>query len=198
MPGACVDRVVQHAEMVWEASTSLGLTSLRDPETFAVRHVLDSVLPAAFLPLDDAVVLDVGSGAGYPGVPLACMGRAARVVLAESRGRKASFLDTAAKALDANLEVHPGRAEEWLGAETCDLAVVRAVGSPRAVFRALGPAAKAAAAVALWAGPGADDLVAGAAREAARRGHALADQLSYDLGPAHGKRTLLLYRRAED
>ena len=77
------------------------------------RHILDSLRAAVAVPPGARVVLDLGSGAGLPGVPLAIARPGLRVILAESRHQRIAFLELVARDLRlANVSVHAGRAED--------------------------------------------------------------------------------------
>lgn len=106
-----VDALARHVAMVYETNEVLNLTSI-DPTDAASLHVLDSCAALPYL-LDAAPgsFADLGSGAGFPGVPLAILsGR--EVALVESVRKKAAFLESAVEALRLKATVHPIRAEE--------------------------------------------------------------------------------------
>lgn len=91
------------------------LTAIRDPDEMVTRHVLDSlaILPAIgpYVPAG-ARLLDVGSGAGLPGIPLAIARPSWRVAVLDSNGKKARFMRHAVRTLRlANVEVIEARAE---------------------------------------------------------------------------------------
>jgi len=93
-------------------NTRLNLTAIRDQEGILSRHFLESVACARALPLDITTVLDFGSGAGFPGIPIALCRPDLRVTLAESQGKKAAFLNEAIRTLGLpGTKVHAGRAE---------------------------------------------------------------------------------------
>jgi 16S rRNA (guanine527-N7)-methyltransferase len=99
------------------------------------EHVADSLVALDLAPVRRATTIaDLGSGPGFPGLPLAIALPGAAVALVESSSRKCSFLRTAsAVAETANVTVVPARAEEWdAGLGRCDLIVVRAL-APLAV-----------------------------------------------------------------
>ena len=80
---------------------AINLTAIREPAAIAVRHVVDSLAAARVLerrgPRGGSVrgLLDLGSGGGYPGIPLAAVLPVERALLVESVGKKAAFLETA-------------------------------------------------------------------------------------------------------
>lgn len=100
----------RHAALMLEVNESLNLTRIVDAEDVIFLHIVDSL---AFVPLVgdlEAPILDVGSGAGYPGIPLAIMGF--DVVLCESVKKKAAFLAHVVDVLGLATRIEPLRAEE--------------------------------------------------------------------------------------
>ena len=93
----------------WQKRINLvGPRTLDDPWR---RHILDSAQLLPLLPQAGGPVVDIGSGAGFPGLVLAILGRA-DVHLVESNARKAAFLREAARQAAAPVTVHPRRAED--------------------------------------------------------------------------------------
>lgn len=97
-----------------EANKTMNLTRITALEDFCSRHLLDSLTLAPFLrdlPAD-FTLMDVGSGAGFPALPLAIVFPQARITAVESVQKKASFIEQAAKALELGyLTVRADRAE---------------------------------------------------------------------------------------
>lgn len=94
----------------------VNLTSIVEPEAVQTHHFLDSLTVAAALPtqtLQSGRVLDVGAGAGFPGVPLKIIFPNIRLVLLEATGKKVTFLHHLIDYLAlSDVEVHLGRAED--------------------------------------------------------------------------------------
>lgn len=111
--------------MKWNARTNL--TAIRDPETIVSRHFGESLFLAAHLPPETRTVLDLGSGAGFPGLPLHLLRPDLAVTLAESQGKKSAFLREAVRSLGLATRVHAGRAEDLALATRYDLVTLRAV-----------------------------------------------------------------------
>src|ERR1017187_301967 len=88
-----------HFELLlrWNAKTNL--TSVRDPEEILRRHFAESAYLTKVLPLGPGTLIDVGSGGGFPGIPVKIMSPETRVVLVESVTKKAAFLKEAARAV---------------------------------------------------------------------------------------------------
>ena len=113
-------------------NTRFNLTAIKDPTEVVDKHLLDSL---AVLPyLKGLTVADVGTGAGFPGLPLAIADLDRRYTLIESTGKKVTFLRHACTMLRLpNVEVVQGRAEALKPREPFDTVVARALG-PLAEF----------------------------------------------------------------
>ena len=116
----------------WNAAYNL--TAVREPVPMVIRHLLDSLailphLDAGLLP-PEGRLLDVGSGAGLPGIPLALARPDWRVAVLDSNGKKARFLRHAQRSLGlANLEVIEARVEDHPPGPVYDAVVSRAFGA---------------------------------------------------------------------
>ena len=94
----------------WNAKVNL--TAIRDEDGILARHFVESIACARALPAGISTLLDFGSGAGFPGIPIALCRSEIAVTLAESQGKKAAFLQEAARVLGVEFKVHSRRAEE--------------------------------------------------------------------------------------
>jgi 16S rRNA (guanine527-N7)-methyltransferase len=124
--------LLKYGRLVHDSSASLALISDGDRSSVYTRHVLDSLNPIALFETAPASVLDVGSGAGFPGIPLAIVWPGTTVILLESREKKAGFLERAVRELGLrNVRVVCGRLEDggnWR-VGPADAVFVRAVGN---------------------------------------------------------------------
>jgi 16S rRNA (guanine527-N7)-methyltransferase len=108
----------------WNAKTNL--TAIRTPEEIVRRHFGESLF--AGLHLDaPATLLDLGSGAGFPGIPIQILHPKIAVTLAESQGKKAAFLREAVRTLSLTTEVWAARVESMPPARRFDAVTLRAV-----------------------------------------------------------------------
>ena len=98
--------------LTWNAHTNL--TAITDPFGVTVRHFLDSLLLLRVVnPPDGARLIDVGTGAGFPGLPLAIVKPAIKVTLLEATGKKTAFLAEVVRALGLpNVTILTSRAED--------------------------------------------------------------------------------------
>ena len=92
-----------HYELLVRWNARINLTSLRSPEEIAIRHFGESLFLARALP-GSGTLVDIGSGAGFPGAPIATLWPGMRVTLVESRQKKAVFLKELARQ-SKNIEV---------------------------------------------------------------------------------------------
>ncbi len=114
----------------------INLSSVRDEEGILSMHLVESIAVARALPRGIVTLLDFGSGAGLPGIPVALCRPEIAVTLAESQGKKAAFLEEAVRELGIAAKVHAGRAEA-LGT-VFDCVILRAVDKmPKAVAAAV-------------------------------------------------------------
>ncbi len=122
-------------KLLLRASEMQNLTSDLDPEIFQQKHIRD-VIELKKSGLVSFPAMDLGSGAGIPGLLSAILHPDEAWTLCESERRKAEFLLSAVEALglQSRVEVFPGRAEELLKTRSFDTICVRAVGSIEKVF----------------------------------------------------------------
>jgi len=123
----------------WNARTNL--TAIRDPEEIVRRHFGESLFAAQHIgPCD--TLLDLGSGAGFPGLPIALLHPEIRVTLAESQNKKSTFLREAVRTLALqNIEIWPARVESMPPARQFHTVTMRAVDNMPAAIAAATPRA---------------------------------------------------------
>ncbi len=114
----------------------INLTAIRDEEGILARHFVESIACAQALPQEIASLLDFGSGAGFPGIPIALCRPEMQVALAERKGKKAAFLREAVRVLGIRAKVFHGDAKTVT--ERFDCVVLRAVERMAEAVRAAG------------------------------------------------------------
>lgn len=114
-----------YLSLILRWNSRVNLTAVRDEAGILSRHFVESIACARALPARITSLLDFGSGAGFPGVPIAICRPGIAVTLAESQGKKAAFLNEVVRSLGLSAKVHAGRAES-LGREF-DCVTLRAV-----------------------------------------------------------------------
>ncbi len=107
----------RHIQLMIEWNLRLNLTRITGREEIIVKHLLDSILPAKFLPLSGRA-LDVGTGAGFPGIPLKIVYPDLQMVLLDSSRKKISFLAAVTAALGLKgIRVLHGRWQDFAKAK---------------------------------------------------------------------------------
>ncbi len=187
----CIAGCARHLELIVEANQSFNLTRIISPREAAIKHVLDSLLPWRLF-AGAGRVADAGTGAGYPGIPLAFILPETHFVLLESTQKKARFVETAVAELGlTNVEVHPVRAEDWLATNEVDIVTARAVVPLDRAIPLFLQALRKGAKVLLYKGPDVDAEIAAAALEARKRKVNIELKERHELPGNLGIRTIL-------
>jgi 16S rRNA (guanine527-N7)-methyltransferase len=172
LPAAARDAVAGHVRLLLAWNEHINLSGLRTAEEIARGHVLDAVLavePLRVISGERPSLLDLGSGGGFPGLPLAIALPTRRAALVDSIGKKAVFLKVAAASVADIVEVavHQERAEDLAEEhdqrEGWDLVTARAVGSVAEVAELGLPLARVGGHVVAWKSAGADSEIKDAA-----------------------------------
>jgi len=120
-------QAIAYVDLLADAGVERGLIGPRERPRLWTRHVLNSAAIVPALPASpDLRVVDVGSGAGLPGIPLVLARPDLRMTLLEPLARRTAFLEEAARDLALDVEVLRGRAEE-VREPRWDVVVARAV-----------------------------------------------------------------------
>ena len=125
-----VAQLQAYLDLLLRWNARINLTSIRDPEQIVTRHFGESLFAARVLrdagALAAPTLADVGSGAGFPGIPIKLFAPDVHLTLIESHNKKATFLREVIRTLGiTDAEVFCGRAENW--ARTANIVAMRAV-----------------------------------------------------------------------
>jgi len=152
--GEQVLKIQQYMNVLLAWNEKLNLTAIRDPRDILHRHFCESMFAGVGVPVEKGRLADVGSGAGFPGLPLKILRPELHVFLIESNVKKATFLAEVIRELGLeDTRVLVSRYEE-LGEEVAPLDFVcsRAVGEFGALLEWASSKQVAARAVILWIG----------------------------------------------
>jgi 16S rRNA (guanine527-N7)-methyltransferase len=127
LPPSAYEQFLAYLTVLLRWNSQLNLTAIREPEQILQRHFVECAFAAQHLPREVATLLDYGSGAGLPGIPIAICRPEIRVTLGESQGKKASFLREAARMTGISTEVYNGRVETMPRERRFDVVTMRAV-----------------------------------------------------------------------
>lgn len=186
VPLATAERFGAYVSLLLKWNARMNLTAVRDAEGILRRHVIESIACANGLPPAIVDLLDLGSGAGFPGIPIALCRTEISVTLAESQAKKAAFLQEAVRTTGIEAKVYAGRAEE-LG-QQFDCIALRAVDKMTEAVRTASTLVRPSGTLALLTTQSDQDRFKGVAGA----GFTWAEPL---LLPGGSKRSLLLGRR---
>jgi 16S rRNA (guanine527-N7)-methyltransferase len=131
-------KLVAHLDLLDDWNTRMNLTAIRDRPSQLTKHLLDSLTVLPYL--QGERIADVGSGAGFPGIPLAIVEPNRHFTLIESTGKKCRFLEHVREALELkNVEVVQSRAEGYKPEVRFDTVLARAVGPVADLVKVAGP-----------------------------------------------------------
>ena len=149
-------------EAVVEQNKVMNLTAITEPSAVAKLHLLDSLTVGLALPLAGKKVIDVGCGAGFPGVPLKIANPTMELTLLDSLGKRMKWLETVLPQLGVEAECVTARAEEAVAArrESYDVATSRAVARLPVLLELTAPYVKVGGFVAAMKGTAAREELA--------------------------------------
>ena len=181
---AAADKLARYAELLLEKNKVMNLTAITVPHDVATLHLLDCATLAAQLDLSGKRVIDVGTGAGFPGMVLAILTPDARFTLLDSLGKRVDFLkevqtDLALK----NVTCVHARAEEFAAQhrEQFDLAASRAVAQLNVLCELTLPLVKVGGQFAAMKSVSTDEEIRQARSAIAQLGGAVEDVADYTI-----------------
>lgn len=202
-----VSAIVRHLEMVASWNERVNLTAITAEREMVLKHALDSALTLQAVQLTPAMkVLDVGTGAGFPGVTLKCLVPGIELVLLESLNKRCRFLEAVGEEVirpafgsEGDYRVVWGRAED-AGRdaplrEGFDVVVARAVADLRVLAEYCLPFVRVGGEFVALKGPGAEEEVAIAASAVGKLGGLIEALTEVDLPEGAGRRSLVRVRK---
>ncbi|HNW86618.1 MAG TPA: 16S rRNA (guanine(527)-N(7))-methyltransferase RsmG [Candidatus Limiplasma sp.] len=176
-PFACdsraAERLARYQSLLLEWNEKINLTGDASLEATLDRHFMDSLAPLATEGLfpKDARVIDVGTGAGFPGLPLAIARPDLSVLLLDSLGKRVAFLDAVIAELGlTNVQTLHARAEDGARNPACrerfDVAAARAVAAAPVLMELLLPFVRVGGRALCYKGPSAEEEIGAASRAA--------------------------------
>ncbi len=185
-----VDLGARHLELIVEANQTMNLTRILSQREAVIKHVLDSVLPWRLFASAETVA-DAGTGAGYPGIPLAVILPQTHFLLIEATQKKARFVETVVASLGLqNVQVLPVRIEDWLRTAGPQIVTARAMAPLERAVPWLAPAIRQGGKALLYKGPDLAAEIAAATREMKKARVQVEEVLRYELPEQMGMRTI--------
>ena len=159
LPEKSLELLDQYARLLYDNIPTHALIAKGDRNTIYTRHILDSLNPLSLFTEPPGSVLDIGSGGGFPGIPLGIVWPDTKVVLLESRERKAAFLERTVRLLKLrNVRVACERLEEHSRKKepAYDVLFIRAVAEVVRLIEVVAPSCLPGARWVYFAGGGID------------------------------------------
>jgi 16S rRNA (guanine527-N7)-methyltransferase len=195
------DAFARIAAWLAEWNRRMNLTAVRGPEDIAVKHILDSMtcLAAAPFPVDSRV-LDVGTGAVFPGVALKVMRPDLRMAFLDSTRKKLDFVEFVTREMGwSDTEILCGRAEELghdpVHREAYEVVVARAVAALRILVEFTLPFAQVGGVFLAMKGPGVTEELGPALAAIRRLGGEAGEPAAFSLPLDGGERAVLPIRK---
>lgn len=190
-----------YSEHLVEKNKVMNLTAITDPEEIELKHFLDSCLPLTKVKIpENAKVIDVGTGAGFPGIPLKIMRDDISLTLLDSLLKRVKFLEETAEIIGIKAECIHSRAEDGSrGAlrEKYDVACARAVARLSVLSEYCLPYVKVGGAFIALKGPGAEDEINESRNAVKLLGGKIEEIIEYTLPNGDG-RTLVVIKKVSN
>jgi 16S rRNA (guanine527-N7)-methyltransferase len=137
LPGDALAKIRSYVELLAAWNRSVSLTAIDDKVEIVARHFGESIFAGSAVPIRDGRLADVGTGAGFPGLPLKIVSPGLSVVLLEPNLKKCAFLNEVKRELAlSDVEVSRSRYEEYRsGGASFDFVCSRALGDYRRLLR---------------------------------------------------------------
>lgn len=198
-----LERCEMYASLLEEWNAKMNLTAIEDAEAVAIKHFIDSAAILTFGIVDgNEYVVDVGTGAGFPGLVLKIFRPSLRLTLIDSLGKRVRFLETVVEALGLDdVDCLHARAEDAGRQpdlrEQFDLVVARAVASWPVLSELLLPFARVGGFVIGWKGPDGADEVREADAAIQLLGGQTRECLDFELPKGYGARSFICIEKVK-
>lgn len=196
-----IEKFHLYYEMLLEWNEKMNLTAITDLEGVIVKHFIDSLLVLRFLPNEAKTLIDVGTGAGFPGLPLKISKAELNVTLLDSLNKRLIFLEALKEKLELDFELIHARAEE-LGRkenfrEKFDISTSRAVASLNVLSEYCLPFVKVGGLFIAMKSGNVDEELESAKKSIALLGGTLEKVEKFDL-PKNISRSIILIRKIKN
>ncbi len=149
-PAYC-EQVTVYVALLLRWNRKVSLTAMTEPHEILKFHFGESLLGIEAATIENGRLADLGSGAGFPGIPIAMAKPGLEAMLIESNAKKAAFLEEVRRDLNLkNVSVHKGRIEELPASEKFNFVTARAIGRHREFLRWTGRRLLEGGRVVLW------------------------------------------------
>ena len=194
------DMFDEYFSMLVETNKHLNLTAITEERDVLIKHFLDSALPEKIIP-QNATLVDVGTGAGFPALPLKIVRSDLRVCLVDSLNKRVNFLkDVCDKLKLQNVSAVHSRAEDFAknNREKFDVAVARAVAKMNTLLEYLLPLVKVGGIVIAYKGSNLAEEFMDAEKALEVLGGKVLKSIRFDLPNSYGERNIVIIEKIKE
>ena len=191
------DRFFKYYEELISYNEKVNLTAITDKEEVYIKHFYDSLLGAEFIS-ENATVLDIGTGAGFPGLPLKILRNDIKLTLVDSLNKRIEFLKSLSPILNVEYDCIHSRAEDFAHSthrETFDIVTARAVASLNTVCEYTLPLVKVGGLFLAYKGSNANEEITSATKAISLLGGKIEFEKRFELPNNMGSRTIIGIRK---
>lgn len=194
-----VENLLHFSNLLLDRNRVMNLTGAKSIEEIVSRHLLDCITAMSYLELDGKQIIDVGCGAGFPGMPLAILWPEAQITLLDSLGKRITFLKQCIEILKIkNAEAVHARAEEYHKREQYDIAVSRAVANLRVLSELCLPLVKIGGIFAAMKSTACDDEISESKQAVHILGGTIEDIKDYQIPGTEIYQRVIFIRKREE
>lgn len=188
-----------YTDYLLEYNKHTNLTSITEPSTVAIKHFLDSLLLSKFLKNSKISLIDIGTGAGFPGMPIKIFYPEINLTLVDSLNKRINFLNTLSQKLNIEVNIFHKRAEELSRnkayRDSFDVAVSRAVASLNILLEYCMPFVKVNGIFVAMKGPSVEDEVKAAKNAVKALGGQIEKIEKLELPDGNGSRSIVIVKK---
>ena len=196
-----IKQFYNYMKLLLEWNNKMNLTAITEEEEIIVKHFIDSITISKYIP-KGAYLVDVGTGAGFPGIPLCIIREDLQIVLLDSLQKRINFLDVVIRNLELRrIETIHARVEEFAKnpeyREKSDIATSRAVANLSTLSEYLLPLIKKGGSAICMKGSDIEEEVSNAKKAISVLGGKLINIFEFDLPKTDIKRNIILINKIE-
>lgn len=191
----------KYMELLLEWNEKINLTAITDEKEIIVKHFVDSLLVAKYIK-SDATIIDIGTGAGFPGIPLKIINDSYKITLLDSLNKRTVFLQDVTQKLELNnVQVIHGRAEDCAQnkeyREMYDYAISRAVAPLNILLEYLVPYTKINGTVIAMKGNNVEEELKNACNAIETLKVKTRERITIELPDDCGERNIVIFNKEE-
>lgn len=195
-----IEKFYEYMKLIQEWNEKINLTAILEPREMIIKHFIDSLTIAKKIP-DGALVIDVGTGAGFPGIPLKIYNEKIKITLLDSLNKRTVFLNEVVSKLNLGegTNIIHGRAEECaqnpIYREKYDYAVSRAVAPLNILLEYLVPYVKINGEVIAMKGSNAEEEIEQSKRALKELDSEIKEKIKINLPQNCGERAIIIIQK---